>query len=344
MEHHRTRINLQAVYRVAELADLTVPFALRVVADLRVADQLTDGPRTVEELAAATQTHAPSLHLALRALACKGIFSEVEPGRFGLTPMAELLTSDHPLLLREGLSVVKSDLMAWSAVEHSLRTGEPAFDHVHGRPYWEYMADHPEDNERFNLSQEVMTRLELLTVPRSYNWTDAKSVVDIGGGNGAFLAGLLSRFKRMRGVLVDLPHVVEGAQRVLEKAGVADRCEVIPGGYLESVPHGHDVYLLKRVLWGISDARARKLLRAIRGAMRTDSRLLILEPPRQPGDAFDVAKISDLRLLVLGGHGSRTREELDALFADTDLTLTNQFSARFLSIVEARARAALAAA
>jgi hypothetical protein len=334
----RPRIDLAAFIRLTELADYFVPFTIRAICELGVADKLADGPRTVEELAAATGAHAPSLLRALRALACKGIFTEVEPGTFDLTEPAQLLRGDHPLSLRDAYHLMPADIAAWAQLGHSLRTGEPAFDHVHGQRLWDYLGEHPEDGERFDRGMQAMTRPELRVLLTAYPWAALGTVVDVGGGNGAFLAGLLARHRSLRGVLFDLPHVVAGAAPVLAEAGVEDRCEIVAGSFFEDVPPGADAYVLKRIVYGWDDEGALALLRAVRAAMSPGSRILVFEPVVAPGNDNDFGKILDVVMLVVDGGRARTAGELGELFDAAGLELERVVPTWAFSIVEGRAR------
>ena len=166
MADRRTRIDIESIFQLTALADYIVPFTIRVVADLGIADRLADGPRTAEELAEATGSHAPSLHRALRTLASRGVFTEVEPGRFGLTPMAAPLRSDHPLSLRGAYPLLPAAIEGWAHFDHSIRTGESAFEKAHGQSFWDFFAEHADQGVRFDGTQEAQTRLELLVVLR----------------------------------------------------------------------------------------------------------------------------------------------------------------------------------
>src|ERR1039458_555333 len=264
----RTRIDLESIFRLTELADYIIPFTIRAVCDLGVADHLAGNPRSIEELAEATGTHAPSLYRALRALACKGIFTEVEPGRFALTPMAEFLRADHPLSLKDAYPLIPADVEAWAKLDYSVRTGKAAFDYVHGRGYWEYMNEHVEDADRFDRAQQAQTRLELPVLLRAYDWSIFGTLVDVGGGNGAFLGGVLARHVRLRGILFDQPQVIARAEKVIHGLGVSERCQIIGGNFFEQVPLEADAYLLKRILYGCHDGEAVQLLRTIRRERR----------------------------------------------------------------------------
>lgn len=319
----RTRIDLESIFRLTELADYIIPFTIRAVCDLGVADHLTDGPRTVEQLAQATNTHAPSLYRALRALACKQVFTETVPGSFALTPMAELLRSDHPLSLKDAYPLIPADVEAWGHLDHSVRTGQPAFEHAHGMGYWDYMRAHPDEAERFDRAQQAQTRLELRVLLRGYAWTGFETLVDVGGGNGAFLGGLLARHPALRGTLFDQPQVVAHAPAVLSALGVSERCTIVGGDFFEHVPPGADVYMLKRILYGWHDEEALELLRSLRTAMRPDSRLLVIEPLDEPGAGSDVASRYDLAMLVMKGCGARSQAHIGSLCGEAGLLLAS---------------------
>ncbi len=332
----RTRIDLESIFRLTELADYIVPFTIRAVCDLGVADHLASGPRTVEQLAQATGTHAPSLYRALRALASKQVFAETEPGTFTLTPMAELLRSDHPLSLKDAYPLIPADVEAWGHLDHSVRTGQPAFEQAHGMGYWDYMRAHPDEAERFDRAQQAQTRLELRVLLRGYTWAGFESLVDVGGGNGAFLGGLLARHPALRGTLFDQPQVVAHAPAVLARLGVAERCAVVGGDFFEQVPAKADVYMLKRILYGWHDEEALALLRSVRAAMRADSRLLIIEPLDEPGGASDVASRYDLAMLVMKGCGARSQEHIGQLCAAAGLRLERVTATLLFPVIEVR--------
>ena len=333
--------SFERALRLLELGDCVMPFTVRAIAALGVADHLAAGPRTVEELAGATQTDARALHKALRALASRAIFAEVEPGWFALTPIAEILRSDHPFSLRDAYRLRSAEADAWAAFGDCIRTGEPAFDRVHSRSYWDHLASHPAESAEVDRSMQSYTRLHLRTVLPAYDWSGLGTVVDAGGGNGAFLAGLLARHPTMLGVLFDLPHVVANAAPVLEEAGVADRCRVVAGSFFDGpLPAGADAYVLKTVLPGFDDERAAAILRSVRAAMRPGSRLLILEAVLPPGDAFDVAKLVDVNTLLLTGGAHRSTGHMHDLLADAGLDVVRMIPTTTLTIVEAEPIAA----
>jgi hypothetical protein len=328
------RLDLASIMRLAELGDLIIPFTLRIVSDLGIADLLSDGPLAVSTLAAKAGAHPAALHRCLRALACKGIFTEPEPGVFALTPLAQPLRSDHPLSLRDVYTLLVSDVQAWARLEHTLRTGEPAFGHAHGIDYWSHLAEHPAESVRVDMWMRSINHLHLRTVLPYFPWARVSTVVDVGGGNGSFLAGLLGKYSHLRGTLLDLPHVVAGAGPIL--AGVSDRAEILAGSFLGSVPPGADLYLLKTVLPGFDDETVVKALRVIAAAMRPDSELLLLEAVLPDGDAYDVAKLFDVHTMVLTGGAHRSAEQTGQLLAQAGLKLTSVTPTPTLTLLQAR--------
>lgn len=321
---------------LTKLADYIVPFALRAVCDLRVADHLADGPRSIDELALRTGSHARTLYRAMRVLACNGVFTETEPRVFAMTPLAEPLRTDSPWSVREAYPLLTADIMAWAHLGHTLRTGEPAFAKAHGMGAWEWFAAHPAESARFDASQQAVTRRELRSLIPAYPWERFGTIVDVGGGNGAFIAALLAAFPALHGTLFDQPHVVAAAGPLLGEHGVAGRCAVVGGSYLESVPAGAQGYVLKRVMYSLGDADAVSVLRLIRAAMRADGRVLIIEPVVVPGNEFDRGKLYDLLLVTMSGGGGRTREELEEILAKANLELVRVITTGGLPIIEAR--------
>lgn len=328
--------DIQSVVRLTEMADYIVPFTLRAVCDLGIADHLADGPLTVEELARRTGTHAQSLYRALRALAGKGVFTEVSPEVFDLTELAQPLRSDHPRSLREAYPLLAADIQAWAEYAHSLRTGQAAFDKAHGKSYWDHMVENPEDNERFNASQRAVSRREIRALVPAYDWGSFSTIVDVGGGNGTFLAALLAEHPTLHGTLFDQPHVVSSAGPVLEERGVSDRTTVVGGSFFEEVPAGADAYTIKRALYDLDDSAAAEMLRVVRTAMREDSRLLVIEPVVEPGNSFDWGKLYDLLLLVMRGGGGRSPSQIETLFRKADLELVRIIPTKSLPIIEAK--------
>jgi SAM-dependent methyltransferase len=292
--------------------------ALHVAAKLGIADALHDGALAPEEVARATGTHREAVHRLLRALAGLGIVEEDAEGRFALTPLGAPLAASasksvHPFALWSG----GVSYQAFGALEHSVRTGEPAFEHVFGGEFFAYLAAHPEQGAVF----DAMMARHTAPVARAFadqDLGDAETVVDVGGGHGLLLAALLSAQPRLRGVLFDDERVAGGARAALARAGVGERCRVVAGDMLDAVPPG-DAYVLKSVLHGLDDEAAVRVLSNCRRAMAPGGRVYVIELAVSSDGDGSPNPLMDLLMLV-GCHGrERSADELASLFARAGL-------------------------
>ncbi|MDQ3512563.1 MAG: acetylserotonin O-methyltransferase [Chloroflexota bacterium] len=290
--------------------------AIHVAAVLGIADLLASGPRTSDDLAEATGTHPDALYRLLRALASVGVFHEAGERRFTSTPLGDCLRSDAPESVHGWAAFVgeSNRWMAWTGLEHNVRTGENAFRHVHGTDSWSFRAEHPELGTLFDRAMTSMSHQVSAAILATFDFGRFEIMVDVGGGNGAFLAAILAGRPTMRGVLFDQPHVVTGAGSLLAAAGVADRCEVVAGSFFESVPAGGDAYLLKAIIHDWEDEPATAILRTCRRAMRDGTALLVVERDLGPANEAPDSKFSDLNMMVGPEGRERSVAEYTALF------------------------------
>ena len=298
--------------------------AIYIAAKLGVADLIKDQPRTVDELAAATGTHAASLYRVLRALASVGVFAEDGDLRFSLTPLAGTLQSGVPGSLRAFAmtELGEEHYPAWGDLMHSVRTGEIAFDHHFGTDVWKFFEQHPENARIFNDAMSGLTAAANEAILARYDFSAVKKLVDIGGGHGGLITSILKANRSMNGVLFDSPQVIEGAQTRLEAAGLADRCEIIAGDFFKAVPAGGDGYILKWIIHDWDEERATTILRNCRRAITNDGRLMVIEAVIPPGIEPHFAKFIDLNMLVMTGGRERTEEEFRRLFGASGFRLT----------------------
>jgi hypothetical protein len=317
------------------LAGSWVAPTLAAVARLGIADLLADGPKASGELAVATGIDGRALHRVLRALASLEVFVEVDDGRFALTPMAESLRSGVPGSLRNRAMMggAPFERAAWTDIGHSLETGEPAFDHVFGTGFFDYLEQHPDAAGVFNEMMTGLTSQKSAAILRTYDFSGVKTLVDVGGGHGTLMARALATNPGMQGVIFDQPTVVEGALGELEAAAVADRCRLVGGDFFASVPAGGDVYLLVAVLHNWDDDQAVAILRTCRAAMSSDSRLIVVEWMIPPGNGPDLGKLVDLQMLVLFGGRERTEREFRELFAEAGFELAGSRAMPFAGTI-----------
>lgn len=274
--------------------------ALGLAVDHGVPRALAGGPRSVDELAAASGADPDVLHRVLRALASDGIFEEVEPRVFAHSEPSRLLLEDG----WEDFAHLfgSSWLEAVAALDAS---GGPSFPRVFGEEFWLWLKTQPAERAAFDraMAQGWQRRLERV---ESVGWRGDETVVDVGGGNGSFLLALLDRHPAMRGIVFDLPETVR------DEAAFGDRCTFVEGSFFESVPEG-DVHLLTTILHDWDDESARRILAAVRAS--AGERLLVVDSIIEPGNEAAGAKWLDLLMLALFAGRERTEPQWRKLLA-----------------------------
>lgn len=286
-----------------------------VAAKLGLADQLVDGAKGVEELAKASGTHAPSMYRLLRGLASLGVFREEGDRRFALTPSAEELRRDAPeSLWAMAIMMGEEHYRAWGDLLGSVQTGEPAFDRLFGQPVFEYLAERPEQAAVFDAAMTGIHGRETKSVLDAYDFSDLRVLADVGGGNGTTLIQILNRYPTLKGLLFDLPNVVERAKGAIETAGLSGRCQMAGGSFFAEVPSGADAYFMRHIIHDWDDEKAATILRNVRRATASGSKLLVVETVIEPGNEPSFAKLLDLTMLVIPGGQERTEDQYRRLF------------------------------
>ena len=282
-------------------------------AKLGIADILSDGAKSFDEIAASVGAHAPSMYRLLRALASVGLLNEDDEKRFALTPLGETLKSGA--MRSFAIAELGEDhFVAWGNLLHSLKTGEKAFDNVFGMPVWQYYAEHPENGAIFNEAMTDLTLAVEAAVMEAYDFSPFEKIVDVGGGHGGFLASILKANTRAQGVLFDAPQVADGARQRFDAEGLTPRCSVVGGDFFKAVPEGGDLYTMKMILHDWDDEQCVTILRNCHRAIAANGRLLIVEMVVTPPDEPSPSKLIDINMLVMTGGRERTREEFASLF------------------------------
>jgi hypothetical protein len=320
-----------------------VSSALFAVAEAGVADHLADGPRSTADLAARTGTNEDALFRILRLLAMVGVFEECGPRTFRLTPAADLMRRDHPHSMHAMLMFLPdpAHFRIFACLGESLRTGRPAAEAALGMPIFEFFRSSPRDAAAFNHAMTAISAASIPAVLAAYDFSDIGTLVDVAGGHGEVLIGILRRYPSMRGVLVDLEDVAAGARERIAAAGLADRAQAVAGDFFESLPSGADAYLMQHIIHDWDDEPASRILRNVHRAMGSrESRLLVLEGIVAPGNQPDPLKGLDLEMLALPGGRERTEEEYRRLFAGAGFELESITPTRGLvSVIEGRRQA-----
>ncbi len=302
---------------------------LHVAAVLGLSDLLAGGPRTAADLADEASCDQPSLLRLLRALCELGLYAEQPDGSYLSTDLGDALRDDGLVAGRARHVGSPSHWQAWSALEHSVRTGENAFVFQHGQSVWEYRTERPEEGAIFDAAMTANSRLTATSLLAAYDFTRFETLVDVGGGRGALIAAILGAYPSLRGVLFDQPHVVPASPLELGES-VAERCTVVGGDFFISVPEGADAYLLRAVIHDWEDADAVAILQTCRRAMSPSKALLLVERILDQGPDLQRKQtaLSDLNMLVAPGGRERDRREFESLLADAGFALTRIVATR----------------
>jgi SAM-dependent methyltransferase len=237
--------------------------AVGAVALLGVADYLDDGPRSSDDLARDVKADPQALFRLLRLLASIGVFVEVAPRSFGLTALGETLRSDAPGSVRNFAitETAPGHWQPWGRLSECIRTGQPTARAALGMEFFEWYAQNPDEAGFFSAAMGNLSAMAAEELVRVYDFSTARKVADVGGAHGVLLSAVLRANPTIRGILFDLPHVIAGAGEIIEAQGLSGRCELQSGDFLEAVPDGADLHLLKQIVHDWDDERATRLLK-----------------------------------------------------------------------------------
>ncbi|MFI6374721.1 methyltransferase [Streptomyces sp. NPDC050546] len=301
------------------LTGLVVAQTLRGIAALRIADHLSDGVMTAEEVAEREGSHPQATYRLMRAASSLGMLSHEGQHRFALTGRGRLLRSDVPGSLRS-LVLAQAGGAHWQSWDHfpdAVRQGRTQTRQALGMDIFEYYAK-PEHAEEAALFAQAMGDLSSLVTHgavAAVSTADVSTVVDVGGSNGDFVLSLMEANPRLSGQVLDLAHAVEGARSEAEKRGLSDRFSAVAGDFFAEVPPA-DLYLLKTILHDWDDAQSATILRSCRSAVNEGGRALVVEMViGEIGQPDDFATRSDMAMLTMTNGMERDLDEFDALFA-----------------------------
>jgi len=309
-----------------------------VAARLGLADHLADGPRTADDLAGTTHTHAASLYRLMRTLASLGLLTESDGRRFGLTPLGRALQTGAPGSARASVLTIAGDwwTRGFGELLYSVETGKSGFEKSLGAPLFDWLAKNPDAASLFSETMIGFHGAEPPAIAAAYDFSSVTTIVDVGGASGHLLTTILGRFPKPRGILLDLAQVVRDAPALIEARGLSDRVTIQAGSFFESVPRGGDVYLLSHIIHDWSEDQCLTILGNCRRAMAPSGRLLIIEMVLPAGDAPHPGKMLDLVMLVGPGGQERTEREYGELLDRAGFRLTRVVPTTTpVSIVEA---------
>lgn len=325
--------NIASLDFVGDLWGFAIAYA---VADLALLDELEAGPRTAAEVAASVGLDPDRVYRLLRAATQVDLVEEGEARRFTLLPVGRSLCKDAGGFRDFLIFMGRYGLSNWARLPDAVREGKTSIELQHGMAPFEWFTTEPGAAEAFNRGMTAVSNVAIDAVLGVYSFAGFARIVDVGGGHGRLLGGILDAAPAARGVLFDLPSVVAGAGPILEKLGVAGRCEVVGGSFFESVPSEGDLYVMKAIIHDWDDDDALKILASIRRGIRPSGRLLLIETVVPEPGKKHFSKLLDIEMIVHAGGRERTHDEYAALLRRAGFRLDRIVpTASPISIVEA---------
>lgn len=298
--------------------------AIHVAARMKIADHLVDGPCNIDILSEKLGANRDALSRLLRLLASYDIFHEDEESNFSLTPLAKPMVSNSPGSLQPWLAFHEGDEKRWRSfghMEESIKTGKPAFNHVYGKGYFDFISEDQKMAQEFDEGMRNLSADEDQKIAASYDFSQAGTIMDIGGGKGSLITAILKKNPESKAVLYDLAHVMPSAEIYLNQQGMSQRVALKAGSFFGAVPQDADLYILKRILHDWDDKDCITILQNCAKAMKQGARLLIMDAVVAEGNVRDFAKDVDIELMVLFGGKERTKAEWQKLFDGAGLRL-----------------------
>lgn len=298
---------------------------LYVAAKLDIADILDDQKKIhVDALAKATNTDSQSLNRILTCLARYGIFEEHGAGTFSLNEQAKLLQDSN----LKGYIIFSGEeaYQAASQLLNCVKTGTPGFPKLYGMTHWEYLSKNPEKADAFHRGMVKDAAQIVQMLQENYNLLPYQKIIDVGGGSGHIVGGILQKYSDKEGIVFDLESVQPLALEKINQMGLSNRLQFECGSFFEEIPKDGDLYLMKVILHDWDDEHAKMILANCANAMHRNSRLLIIDRLMDnPQHKLNTAYIDILMMCMLGGR-ERTVEEFKELCDASGLQVLNVYA------------------
>ncbi|RWS07655.1 hypothetical protein B4U79_16118 [Dinothrombium tinctorium] len=285
--------------------------------------------------------NASAMYRFMRALASLGVFRADGQKKFHLTPLgSKLLTDRKDSLKHIMLSLLGDHFMVWTEFLYTIRTGKSGFERLNGKSYHDHLNQTPTEFENWRISQTEFTRNFALNVANYYDFSTFKHIVEICGGDGTFLAFLLTNAPQAKGTLFDCREMVESAKKNLATNNVKGRITCVVGNLLtDTIPAGGDCYVLKSVIPQFEDSDALKILTNVRQQIKSDAKLLLIQSVLPESNEYHAGKWYDLLHLLLSNGSERTEREIEDILHNAGFRLNRIIKTAhpMYDIIEAKA-------
>jgi precorrin-6B methylase 2 len=311
------RLTPPQVWMMNHAENLWLAKGLVTVLELNIAEHISDGKNTIDQLAETTQTNRDALFRLMRMLCAHDIFKLSKKGIYCLTPWSKVMLEGNRDSVKDFLlgHLGKLHYELFSEMDYTVKTGINASQKLFNKDIFAHVRDTPEEHERFVRGMSNTSELFAPVLLSTYTFSPYHHIVDIGGGHGSLLCHVLTKYDRLRATLFDSEHVVERATANIESYGLKERINIFEGNFFEKVPEGADLYIMKHIIHDWNDEDSIKILKNINKAMHTGSKLLLIEAIIKNDNRYSFGKMIDILMLVITKDGrERTLNEFKVLF------------------------------
>jgi len=309
--------------------------AVHVLAEFNVADALGETAQSATQLADAVGADGDALSRVLRLASAHGVF-EQKGDTYQHSPASRMLRTDHPQSMRAfvrmfGLAI---NWDAYRELEYSVQSGRRAMEKTLPEGVWSYLGQHPEANSIFNAAMLAKAQGQIPAIVQCGNFPRFKVIADIAGGRGHLLRAILETAPATKGILFDLPHVVNQAADL-----ASSRLTLQGGDFFKDALPKCDAYILMEIIHDWPDREAVTILQAVRQAAPPGATLFLIETIVPEGPQPDWSKMLDIHMLTLLGGKQRTLKEYDTLLRQADFEFKEEIdTGTGISIIETLAR------
>jgi len=284
-------------------------------AKLNLAEAIGDEVKSAAELAPLVSADESALRRLLVGLTTLGLCRQADGDRFAMTDLGRQLDeaadpSFKDWVLFEGEILAQS----WSGLVDSVRTGKTATQlRGDGDDRCAVTGQATEWTRRFNAAMVSLTRSIVPKIVAAHDFAAARVVMDVGGGTGELIGGVLQRNPHLQGIAFDLARCEADACAHFDRLGIAGRCKFVAGSFFEVIPRGADIILMKSIIHNWKDDQCEVILRNCRNALPSGGTLIVIErivpEPATTAPEDRSCVMSDLNMLRGPGGCERTEAE-----------------------------------
>jgi hypothetical protein len=317
-----------------------VSSCMQTATRLDIPDLIAQGTKKISDLSSKTKLPEDALYRILRVLEMAGFVVEKAGRSFDLTDAGTLLRSEVPGSMRHIVQYMTDPLhyKVYGSLTPSLQAGKTPFEYVFGEPVFQWFA-HPENRDEAEIFHKGMVSFSGACIPaflESYDFAQFHTIVDVGGGLGGIVRAILKSCPKLKGMIADLPEVVEAASQAIAADGLTSRCTAVANDFFQSVPAGADGYFMKHILHDWNDQDSTRILKNIRAVIPATGKLIIGEAVVPSDGTPHPSKLIDIEMLVFLQGKERTEPEWRTLLSGAGFRLSRIIETKSpLNLIEA---------